>query len=131
MFSEDTGNQIHHIEKWQNEAMDAIHTNDWKPKNKKNVEEFSKQVDKLIQAENEAVFCKDVFAKLYFTVLDDRVQSIPTAHEGTFEWIFNSSSGESEKSQESNLMEWLGNTSGQNLFWITGKTLRPCGLSIY
>ncbi|KAF2794964.1 hypothetical protein K505DRAFT_407227 [Melanomma pulvis-pyrius CBS 109.77] len=122
VFSADDNSQIHHWEKWQNEAMDSIHTNDWKPKNKKHVEEFSKKVDALITVENEAHFCHEVFAKLHFAVMDDRANSIPVAHEGTFEWMFESPpSYESGQQQASAFLDWLGDKSGQNLFWITGK----------
>ena len=107
------------MEKWQNDAMDAIHANDLKPKNKKNVEEFSKQVDLLIQAEKDAVFCNDVFEMPKFPGMDDRLQSIPAAMDGTFGW-FLEEAGSSNGVSGTNFMEWLGNTSGENLFWITG-----------
>lgn len=122
VFTDD--NHIHHVERWQNEAMDAVHTKDWKPKSKKDMEEFSKQVDKLIQAENEALFCQDVFEMLHFSALDDRLQSIAPAQEGTLEWIYeNGPSAElwGDNPQQSSLTDWLGSTSGHNLFWITGK----------
>jgi hypothetical protein len=123
VFTEE-GNHIHHVEKWQNDAMDAIHTKDWKPKSKKDMEEFSKQVDKLIQAENEAIFCGDVFEMLHFPVLDDRLQSITPAQQGTFEWIYeNGPSADlwAANPQQSSLTDWLGSTNGHNLFWLTGK----------
>ncbi|KAH7138816.1 hypothetical protein B0J11DRAFT_25033 [Dendryphion nanum] len=117
VFSEEDG-RIHHVEKWQNDAMDAVHANDLKAKNKKNVEEFAKQVDLLIQAEKDAVFCDDIFQSLRFTAMDDRFQSIPSALDGTFNWFL-----EEPKLNASgtNFMEWLSNTNGKNLFWITGK----------
>ncbi|KAF2191676.1 hypothetical protein K469DRAFT_718697, partial [Zopfia rhizophila CBS 207.26] len=121
IFSEEDDAQIHHSERWQNEVMDTIHANNWIPKSKKNVEEFSKQVQSLIQAELEARFCKDIFAGLHFSVIEDRLQSIPAVHEGTFEWIFDSPDGDAERQQEINFTEWLGNTRGENLFWVTGK----------
>ncbi|KAF2134245.1 hypothetical protein P153DRAFT_363224 [Dothidotthia symphoricarpi CBS 119687] len=111
---EDT--RLHHCEKWQNEALDAVQTNEWKPKNKKNLEVFSKLVDKLIVAENEAHFCAQIFERLGFKELDDRLCSIPTPLEGTFEWVF----GERQE-EMGGLLEWFGNTRGENLFWITGK----------
>lgn len=98
--------------------MDAVHTNDLKPKNKKNVEEFSKQVDLLIQAEKDAVFCNDIFEKLKFPAMDDRFQSIAPATEGTFGWFLEEA--KSNNVSGTNFMEWLGNTNGENLFWITG-----------
>jgi hypothetical protein len=123
VFSEEDG-RLHHIEKWQNEAMDAIHSNKWKPKNKKHAEEFTKIVDKLILAGNEAVFFRDVFTRLHFPVMDDRFQSIAVAHEGTLEWAFDEwvfdVPGGDQQEQEGNLMKWFGDKSGKNLFWITG-----------
>jgi len=102
--------------------MDSIHTNDWKPKNKKHVEEFSKKVDSLITVENEAHFCLEVFAKLHFATMEDRAHSIPAVHDGTFEWMFDSPpSYEAGEQQPSVFLDWLGDKRGQNLFWITGK----------
>lgn len=119
IFIEDDG-RLRHCEKWQNEALDAIHTNDWKPdwksKGKKDLEEFTKLVDKLVAAENEAHFCAEIFGKLRFEELDDRLCSASDPLEGTFEWVF----GEQQE-EEGGLLEWFGNTRGDNLFWITGK----------
>ncbi|KAF2707106.1 hypothetical protein K504DRAFT_410991 [Pleomassaria siparia CBS 279.74] len=120
VFSADDAH-IHHFEKWQNDAMDSIHTNEWKPKNKKNVEEFSKKVDALIVGENEAHFCQEAFAKLQFVTMEDRAHSIPAAHAASFEWMFESSPSPGGNQQASAFLEWLGDKSGQNLFWITGK----------
>ena len=103
-------------EKWQNEALDAVHTNEWKPKNKKHVEEFAKQVDKLIQSANEAHFCDEMFSRLCFEELDHRLNSIPAPHPGSFEWMFDDA-----QRDQGGLLEWLGNTRGDNLFWVTGK----------
>ena len=65
MFSEE-GSRVY-WETWQNEALDAVHANEWKVKNKKHVEEFSsQQVDRLISAANEAYFCEQVFERLNF-----------------------------------------------------------------
>ncbi|KAF2016210.1 hypothetical protein BU24DRAFT_422561 [Aaosphaeria arxii CBS 175.79] len=115
VFSEEDG-RIHHVEKWQNDAMDAIHTNDWKSKNKKNVEEFSKLVDKLSQAEREAVFCADVFDAIQFPAMNDRLQSIEPAYPGTLEWSI-----KDYGDGEDRFLSWLGEKSGQNLFWVTGQ----------
>ncbi|KAF2732565.1 hypothetical protein EJ04DRAFT_469981 [Polyplosphaeria fusca] len=121
VFSEDTPH-LHHVEKWQNSAMDAVHTNKWKPNKKKDVEEFHKHTDALVLAETEARFAQETFAKLYFPVLDDRIQSIPAAFEGTFEWLFESSAtAGATGADEANFMQWLANKGGHNLFWITGK----------
>ena len=105
-----------HWEKWQNEALDAVHANEWKSKNKKHVEEFSKQVDQLIVAASEAHFCDEIFERLVFEGLDDRLHSISAPHEGTLGWVFND-----QQIDEGGVLEWLGNQRGENLFWITGK----------
>jgi hypothetical protein len=103
-------------EKWQNEALDAVHTNEWKPKSKKHVEEFAKQVDKLIQTANEAHFCDEMFSRLCFEELDHRLNSIPAPHPGSFEWMFDDA-----QRDRGGLLDWLGNTQGDNFFWVTGK----------
>jgi hypothetical protein len=103
-------------EKWQNEALDAVHTNEWKPKSKKHVDEFTKQVDKLIQSANEAHFCDEMFSRLCFEELDHRINSIPAPHPGSFEWMFDDA-----QRDQGGLLEWLGNTRGDNFFWVTGK----------
>jgi hypothetical protein len=105
-----------HWEKWQNEALDAVHANEWKPKSKKNVEEFAKQVDLLIEKANEAHFCDQVFERLKFEELDDRLHSVSAPHEGTLEWAF-----DDQQTDEGGVLEWLGNQRGENLFWITGR----------
>ncbi|KAF1929687.1 uncharacterized protein M421DRAFT_60150 [Didymella exigua CBS 183.55] len=115
VFSE-TGPHTPHWEKWQNEALDAVHINEWKPKSKKNVEEFSKQVDSLIQAANEAHFCDEIFGRLNFEELDHRLNSIAGPHEGTLEWVF-----DDQHTDEGGVLEWLGNQRGEHLFWITGR----------
>lgn len=108
-----------HWLKWQNEALDAVHANEWKPKNKKHVEEFSKQVDQLITAANEAHFSDQIFERLLFEELDDRLNSVSAPHEGTLEWVF-----DDQQTDEGGVLEWLGNQRGDNLFWITGDLAR-------
>ncbi|KAF3044647.1 hypothetical protein E8E12_007194 [Didymella heteroderae] len=115
VFSE-TGPHTPHWEKWQNEALDAVHVNEWKPKSKKNVEDFSKQVDSLIMAANEAHFCDQIFTRLRFEELDDRLHSIAKPHDGTLEWVF-----DDQHTDEGGVLEWLGNQRGEHLFWITGR----------
>ena len=100
--------------------MDAIHANGLKPKSKKNVEEFSKQVDKIVNFESEAAFCRDIFAKLNFTAINDRFHSISVPYEGTFGWILDAPIQGSQRQETANFMSWLGSTDGQNMFWITG-----------
>ncbi|KAJ4343959.1 hypothetical protein N0V95_006509, partial [Ascochyta clinopodiicola] len=116
VFSDGDGVALPHWEKWQNEALDAVHINEWKSKSKKHVEEFSKQVDQLISAANEAHFYDQIFERLAFDELDDRLHSVPAPHEGTLEWAF-----DDRQTDEGGVLEWLGNQRGENLFWVTGR----------
>lgn len=114
VFSEE-GSRVY-WEMWQNESLDMVHANEWKSKNKKHVEEFSKQVDRLISAANESYFCEQIFERLGFEELDHRLHSIPAPHQGTLEWVF-----DDRQTDEGGVLEWLGNQRGENLFWITGR----------
>ena len=115
MFSEE-GSRVY-WETWQNEALDAVHANEWKVKNKKHVEEFSsQQVDRLISAANEAYFCEQIFERLNFEELEHRLNAVAAPHRGTLEWVF-----DDLQMDEGGLLEWLGNQRGENLFWVTGR----------
>ncbi|OSS54859.1 hypothetical protein B5807_01797 [Epicoccum nigrum] len=115
VFSEE-GSRVY-WETWQNEALDAVHANEWKPKNKKHVDEFSsQQVERLIGAANEAYFCEQVFERLNFEELEHRLNAVATPHRGTLEWVF-----DDPQTDEGGVLEWLGNQRGENLFWVTGR----------
>ncbi|KAF1920048.1 hypothetical protein BDU57DRAFT_583573 [Ampelomyces quisqualis] len=118
VFAKDTsGVALQHWEKWQNDALDSIHANDWRPNKKKNVEEFGKIVDTLITVENEAHFCDEVFSLLRFEEAAERLHSVEANMDGSMNWVF----GDDRMGDEGGLLEWFGNTRGDNLFWITGK----------
>jgi hypothetical protein len=108
---------LRHWEKWQNDALDNIHANDWKPNKKKNVDEFAKIVDGLITAENEAHFCEEVFRCLHFEEANERFYAVEEPMDGSMKWVF----ADERMSDAGGLLEWFGNTNGDNLFWVTGK----------
>ncbi|CAI6341757.1 unnamed protein product [Periconia digitata] len=105
-----------HWGQWQNKAINSINTNGWTPKNKQHVEEFSKIVNSFIAAENEAHFRNEIFANLHFAEQDDRLHSINAPYDNTLQWIL-----EPNYQKDTKMLEWLGATNGQNLFWLTGK----------
>jgi hypothetical protein len=111
-FSNDEGV---HWEKWQNETLDKVHENGWKSGKKKNVEEFSLQVDKLIVAEKEAYFRENIFQRLRFEEMDERVNSVSPPVGGGFEWVFCDASR-----QVGGLLEWFSSSRGEGVFWVTG-----------
>ncbi|KAH8731342.1 hypothetical protein GQ44DRAFT_698575 [Phaeosphaeriaceae sp. PMI808] len=108
---------LRHWEKWQNEALDAVHTNDWRSNKKKNVEEFGNIVEKLIVVENEAYFFEEIFRLLWFEEADERLNGIQGPMDGSMKWVF----GDERLEEERGLLEWLGNARGENLFWVSGK----------
>ncbi|KAL1793098.1 hypothetical protein ACET3X_008080 [Alternaria dauci] len=116
LFSGDEGVHTKHWEKWQNQTLDMIHSNDWKSNKKKDVEEFSKQVDALIQAEKETFFRATIFDRLWFEEMDKRMNSISAPVDGSFEWVFGDASR-----QVGGLLEWFTNTRGEEIYWLTGK----------
>jgi hypothetical protein len=118
VFAQDNADvALRHWEKWQNDALDSIHASDWKPNKKKNVEEFSKIVDQLVAVENEAHFYEEIFKELYFEEVDERLHGVGPPMEGSMKWVF----GDERMNDEGGLLDWLGNTRGENLFWVTGK----------
>jgi hypothetical protein len=121
-FSNDEGV---HWEKWQNETLDAVHSNNWKSGKKKNVEEFSKLVDSLVEAEKEAHFREKTFELLRFEELDERMNSVSKPVEGGFEWIFDDAAR-----QVGGLLEWFSSARGEGVYWLTGMYLLP-RLSLY
>jgi hypothetical protein len=117
----DSDEALRHWEKWQNDALDTIHTSDWKPNKKKNVEEFSKVVDQLIVFEKEAYFREGIFKGLFFEEADERLHAVGPPMEGSMKWVFE----DDRMTDEGGLLDWMGNGRGENLFWITGKA--GCG----
>ncbi|KAF2440909.1 hypothetical protein P171DRAFT_434643 [Karstenula rhodostoma CBS 690.94] len=114
MNLEDT--QTIHQQAWQHEAVEAIRTNDWKARNKKHTEEFCKLVDNLVLADTEARFRDLIFANLHFPEQDDRLHSISKPNDESFQWIWNS-----QQQGKGSFPVWLGDSNGQNVFWLTGK----------
>jgi hypothetical protein len=113
-----------HWEKWQNAALDAIHTNEWRPNKKKSIDDFAKIVDELVVAENEAYFCDQVFKLLHFDAINERLHAIVSPMDGSMQWLFN----DARMQDENNFLDFLSNTRGEHLFWLTG---RPgCGKSV-
>lgn len=113
---EDT--QAFHLEAWQHAAVESITTNDWKARNKKHIDAFAKLVDTLIIAETEARFRDQLFGILHFPEQDDRLHSISKPNEESFQWIW-----DPHQQGKASFPDWLGDTTGQNVFWMTGMQL--------
>lgn len=75
-------------------------------------------MDVLITVETEARFQDIMFQNLHFPEQDDRLYSISKPNEESFLWLW-----DSQKEGSVGFPDWLGNTSGQNVFWVSG---RPC-----
>jgi hypothetical protein len=116
VFTAEDSGRLHHWEKWQNAALDAIHSHDWKSSKKKNVEEFSKIVDELVVAENEVFFSESIFKLLWFEELDERVNGIPAPATGSLGFVFGESGA-----HVGGLLEWFASSRGEGVYWVTGE----------
>lgn len=102
-----------HLEVWQNGALDAIKEGGWKEKKRRHVEEFGKTVDGLITMEQEKAFVDEILRRLGF----EGCASQPSEEEQTgMDWVWSE-----EMRKDRGLLDWLGSSKGENMFWITGK----------
>lgn len=99
------------VAKWQNDALDAVHAQGWRGAKKKEVEEFGKVVDELVEVESEGVFREGLFAKLWVEGAEEREMGIKEPLDGTLDWVFD---------EGGKVVEWLGGREGENLLWVTG-----------
>jgi len=66
-------------------------------------------------------FVNTILGRLYFADLPDRYESIPKAHQDTFQWVFKSGSQQHELNEQDSFVDWLSATNTKNIFWVTGK----------
>jgi len=110
---------IRECRQWQADLLFEIYRNNWRTGSANDMHRFSTHLDDSVRQEREARFCRMMLRRLDFTELPDREQQICRAHRKTFDWLF-LKSNESEKPW-ANFVNWLENTQGNNIYWITGK----------
>ncbi|KAH7119118.1 hypothetical protein B0J11DRAFT_441007 [Dendryphion nanum] len=83
--------------------------------------EISKFLLSTVNMDVEERFSNMIMARLYFPDLPDRFETIPRAHQDTFQWLLDDTVDGAEACEWSSFTKWLSNTDRQNLYWITGK----------
>lgn len=106
---------VGHVERWQNEALDAVHGKGWKVGKKKDMEEWAGVVDRLVGGEKEERFFEGVMGLLGWEESEERVNGVVGPDGGAYEWVF----GESGR-VVGGLLEWFGSARGEGVFWVTG-----------
>jgi hypothetical protein len=83
--------------------------------------EFSHAFHSAVDMDVEDRFCEMMLARLFFTDMPERYEAIPKAHKDTFKWIFTEAPTTPKPDMWDSFPSWLSGTSGENLYWITGK----------
>ena len=81
---------------------------------------FSERINSMAKSDLETSFCKMITARLQFAELPDRFESIPEAHQQTFNWLFDQPREHSEHTSWDSFTDWLEDKDGQIIYWITG-----------
>lgn len=102
------------------ELLSAIRENNWQPSRSDHVAGFSDQLQSTTAKDLECRFCEIVLARLYFSYMPDRAESILEAHQNTFEWIFRRQDPGSDLSSWDDFTDWL-QRDDSSIYWITGK----------
>ncbi|KAH7086405.1 hypothetical protein FB567DRAFT_580552 [Paraphoma chrysanthemicola] len=103
------------------ELLMSIQDRDWKPTEHHDLSEFSDHLRSTVEIDLEERFFNAIVGRLYFADLPDRYETIPEAHQDTFQWIFETSSSSGNSTATQDFPEWLSATDGKNIFWATGK----------
>ena len=61
----------------------------------------------------------DIIKSLQFPGMIDREENIKTAHESTFEWLFDAADEGETSLEQTNILQWL--ETGSKNYWISGK----------
>jgi hypothetical protein len=72
------------------QLLTSLRDGDWKPAERHDLTEFSEQLMFSVEADVEERFFDMILGRLYFSDLPDRLESIPEAHQETFQWLFES-----------------------------------------
>ncbi|KAF1837270.1 hypothetical protein BDW02DRAFT_175185 [Decorospora gaudefroyi] len=100
----------------------SLQHHNWKPTKSSDLSDFSDALrTSVVSQDIEARFASLILSRLWFTELPDRYGTIPEAHQDTFHWMFEDDHQQLNASDWDSFTEWLSDTDGSNLFWISGK----------
>ncbi|KAF2110995.1 hypothetical protein BDV96DRAFT_193895 [Lophiotrema nucula] len=107
--------------RWQAELLKSIKAERWDDKNADDVQRFASQLDDSARSDLQEQFCRMICARLYFSSMPDRLESIAAAHQETFKWLFEETGSTIAVQQWDSFTDWLEEDSGSNIYWVTGK----------
>lgn len=102
------------------ELLATVRDRDWKPTAQHDLTEFSDRLISSVDMDLEERFCNAILGRLYFADMSDRYESIPKAHQDTFQWVFNGKSQQQRPGDWDSFADWLSGTDN-NIYWATGK----------
>jgi hypothetical protein len=96
---------------------------DWQPSDDADMMEFSSAFHSVVEADIEKRFCKMILARLHFSDMPQRHEAIAEAHSNTFQWVLKDHDVDPQPGSADwdSFTDWLSNTTGDNLYWISGK----------
>lgn len=103
------------------EIFASVQRHDWKPTVQHDVTEFADRLISCIDMDLEERFCNAILGRLYFADLRDRHDTIPKAHQKTFDWLFDNVDDQRQIVKWDSFTHWLSRADGNNLYWTTGK----------
>lgn len=105
----------------KNDLLASVQHHDWKPTELNDLMEFSEHLLSFVNMDVEERFFNMILGRLYFDDLPDRYESIPQAHQDTFQWIFERKFQRGEPGAWDNFPDWLSSAGDKNVYWTTGK----------
>lgn len=104
-----------------NDLLNAINRNTHTDHRTVNV--LSEKIGAVAQADSDQRFFRTITARLRFSDMPERLENIPLAHQDTFSWIFKPADKHPDDHSWNSFTDWLRNSNGQNLYWITGTNI--------
>lgn len=109
------------VEKRHQEVLSAISASNAPAPHRTDFAHFSSGVQSMAEEDFNSRFARIILAELRFPDMPDRFESIPEAHQTTFNWLFNQTEQNTHRTWDS-FPEWLGSSDSSHLYWITGDT---------
>lgn len=103
------------------DAVSFIISTDMLKTNRDDLTKLSQHMESLVHEDSAKRFFKLVKARLTFSDMPDRFESIPAAYRSTFSWIFDQKKVPPNNHSWSDFAYWLSSSQVGGLYWITGK----------
>jgi hypothetical protein len=102
--------------------IESVEHHDWDPTETAHVSAFAHTLkDSVVSYDTESRFIKLILARLHFAGLYDRYKTIPCAHPGTLQWMFDAAGEQKKTDGGDSLSRWLSAADHSNVYWVSGK----------